>query len=102
MALSLRSLEGRRETRNSVKIKLQIRKQRDPPSVAEVVLTENLSRHGIRVLSTTAWEPGEHLCIRASLGGSEMRARVVYCRHLESEKFALGIELLSSVIKTGW
>jgi len=101
VALNVRLLEGRREKRNSAKIELQIRKLRDLPSVAEVVLTENLSRHGIRVLSTTAWEPGEHLCIRASLGGSEMRARVVYCRHLESEKFALGVELLSSVVKTG-
>jgi hypothetical protein len=100
MVPNLRSLGGRREKRNSAKVKLQIRKPQEPSSMAEVVSTENLSPSGVRVLSTTAWKPGEHLCIRASLGGSETRALVVYCRPLETRKFALGIELLSSVVQT--
>jgi hypothetical protein len=58
-------------------------------------LTENVSTHGARVVSSNPWKRNDRLnlwCLPADL---RARARVVYCEPLGRNSFAIGLELLA-------
>lgn len=58
-------------------------------------VTDNVSRHGARVLTSKALKPNERLNVRSMLGSYRSRARVVYCIR-EGEMYAIGLQFYAS------
>lgn len=58
-------------------------------------VTDNISRHGARVLTSRALRPNQRLILRSMLGSYRSRARVVYCVR-EGEMYAVGLQLYAS------
>jgi hypothetical protein len=59
-------------------------------------LTENVSTHGARVLSSRPWKPDERLNVHSLPGDFRARARVIYCVPLGTDSFAIGLQLLAA------
>ena len=68
----------------------------DRPEVAEKAVSQNLSSHGMRVTTESAWRPGEQAVV-SSREGMRTEAKVVYCEYLGADKFAVGLELIKPV-----
>jgi hypothetical protein len=58
-------------------------------------VTDNVSRHGARVLTSKPLRPNERLDLRSMLGSYRSRARVVYCV-AEGEMYAVGLQFYAS------
>lgn len=58
-------------------------------------VTDNVSRHGARVLTSKPLRPNERLDLRSMLGSYRSRARVVYCIP-EGEMYAVGLQFYAS------
>ena len=58
-------------------------------------VTDNVSRHGARVLTSKPLKPNDRLNLRSMLGSYKSRARVVYCV-AEGEMYAVGLQLYAS------
>jgi PilZ domain len=67
----------------------------DVRTPAHFGVTDNVSRHGARVLTSRALRPNERLNLRSMLGSYRSRARVVYCVP-EGEMYAVGLQLYAS------
>ena len=67
---------------------------------AQEGITENVSTHGARVVSSNPWKLNERLNLWALPGDFRARARVVYCEPLGGHSFAIGLQLLA--ISGGW
>jgi hypothetical protein len=63
---------------------------------AQEALTENVSTHGARVVSTIPWKLNARLNLWALPGDFRARARVVYCEPLGGKSFAIGLQLLAA------
>jgi hypothetical protein len=59
-------------------------------------LTENVSTHGARVVSSRPWKPDERLNVHSLPGDFRARARVIYCVPLGADSFAIGLQLLAA------
>ncbi len=59
-------------------------------------ITENVSTHGVRVVSSKPCKPNERLNIRSLPGDFRARARVVYCEPMGPDSFAIGLQLLAA------
>jgi PilZ domain len=58
-------------------------------------VTDNVSRHGARVLTSKPLKPNDRLDLRSLLGNYRSRARVVYCV-AEGEMYAVGLQFYAS------
>ncbi len=67
------------------------------PFITELAFTENISLHGVRVVTERAWKPGERVIVKSYHGSVQSRARVIYCHHLAKKRYAVGLELHSAV-----
>ncbi len=56
------------------------------PFITELAFAENVSLHGVRVVTERAWKRS-----------IQSRARVIYCHHLAKKRYAVGLELHSAV-----
>ena len=65
----------------------------DQPEPKQNARSQNISSHGMRLTTETAWRPGEQAMV-STKGGVWTEARIVYCEYLGSEKFAVGLELV--------
>jgi hypothetical protein len=63
---------------------------------AQEGLTENVSVHGARVVSSHPWKPDERLNVHSLPGDFRARARVIYCVPLGTDSFAIGLQLLAA------
>ncbi len=72
------------------------------PFITELAFTENVSLHGVRVVTERAWKPGERVIVKSYHGSIQSRARVIYCHHLAKKRYAVGLELHSAVGTWGW
>jgi len=59
-------------------------------------LTENISAHGARVVSSHPWKENDRLNLWCMPGDFRARARVVYCEPLGRRSYAIGLQLLAS------
>lgn len=64
----------------------------NPRLPAHFGVTDNISRHGACILTSTPWRPDERLNLRSLKGNFRSRARVVYCRP-HGEVYAVGLHL---------
>lgn len=62
---------------------------------ADEGLTENVSTHGVRVVSSRPWKPNDRLNLQSLPDDFRARARVVYCDALGVNSFAIGLHLLA-------
>lgn len=56
-------------------------------------VTDNISAHGARVLTSWAPKYNERLNVRSMLGSYRSRARVVYCVAADGGLYAVGLQL---------
>jgi hypothetical protein len=59
-------------------------------------VTDNVSSHGARVLTSKALQSNERLNVRSLFGSYRSRARVVYCVPAEGGLYAVGLQLYAS------
>jgi hypothetical protein len=59
-------------------------------------VTDNISAHGARVLTSRALRSNEQLNVRSLVGSYRSRARVVYCVPSDGGLFAIGLRFYTS------
>src|SRR5882757_2054422 len=67
------------------------------PFITELAFTENVSLHGVRVVTERAWKPGERVIVKSFHGSIQSVAKVIYCYRLAETRYAVGLELHSAV-----
>lgn len=86
-------LSGRRERRLPIMVVVQLRpSERVPAEEHERTYTDNVSGHGVRVLSTHPWHPGEQAEITPVSETSLVCGEVVYCQKLADARFFVGLK----------
>ena len=63
---------------------------------AHECVTENVSTHGARVVSSRPWKRNDRLNVHSLPGDFRARARVIYCEPLGTNSFAIGLQLLAA------
>jgi len=66
---------------------------------AQECVTENISTHGARVVSSKPWKRNERLNLHSVQGHFRARARVAYCEPLGVNSFVIGLRLLAATGK---
>ena len=87
--------EQRTETRSTTPIGVELCGL-DEPAFFEMTLTENVSRHGARVISKKSWQPQDRVFLRLKQC-DERCARIAYCHVLRKDAFAIGLKFSSAV-----
>jgi PilZ domain-containing protein len=85
----------RLEVRKPISVRVDLRSLDIRQRVQECV-TENVSTHGARVVSSKPWKRNERLNLHSLPGDFRARARVVYCEPLGVNSFAVGLQLLAA------
>lgn len=86
-------LNGREERRLPIMMEVNLA----PPGRAsgercERTFTDNISPHGIRLQSTSAWRMGEQAEVTPARGEGAMLGEVVYCQRAGKDQFFLGLK----------
>lgn len=89
-------IDARKEQRNPQKLQVLLSPV-DEPLLAEPGSTENISPHGLRVLTEWPWPRDIQLIVQSSENELWERARVVYCQTLSGNSFAQGLEFLARI-----
>src|SRR6266481_1629843 len=84
------------QKRTPTTVALQVTSVRQP-LITELAFTENVSLHGVRVVTERVWKPGERVIVKSYNGSVQSRATVIYCHHLAKARYAVGLELHSAV-----
>jgi len=84
------------QKRTPATVALQVSSAKQP-FITELAFTENVSLHGVRVVTERAWKPGERVTVKSYHGTIQSRATVIYCHHLAKKRYAVGLELHSAV-----
>ena len=82
--------ERRRESRTSTEVDVELSSLDEPP-LREKALTENVSRHGARIVTTNRWRPNCRVQVRLPHGPERSHARIAYCHFLRGDAFAVGL-----------
>jgi hypothetical protein len=89
-------VKGKRvEERSRIKVGVDLCSL-DVRTPAQSGLTDNVSAHGARVLTTRPLRFNERLNVRSMVGSYRSRARVVYCVPVEDGLFAIGLQFYAS------
>ena len=67
----------------------------DEPLSCEITFTENVSRHGARVVTKKHWSPNEGVLVRLPQEGLLSSARIAYCQSMKGDEFAMGLQFSS-------
>lgn len=88
-------LSGRNERRLPIAVVVRLATLEQVSSEShERTYTDNISPHGVRVLSTRAWQPGQQAEIIPDKDGSPVHGEVVYCHPLDNNRFCVGFKFL--------
>ena len=90
--------KGRREKRSPWEFEVLL-SSGGQPMLAERASTENVSSSGVRVRTEQLWKPDTRVFVKSSRGDAWARARVVYCRTLQSTTRALGLEFYATAYR---
>ena len=69
----------------------------DEATHKEKTLTENVSAHGMRVLTQRRFRPKQQAVVISPSDGVWSRAKVIYCVAVAENRFAVGMELTGRV-----
>jgi hypothetical protein len=72
----------------------------DEPFLCEITFTENVSRHGARVLTKRHWSPSDNVLVKLPQESRPSRARITYCQPLKGDEFAMGLQF--SLVVYDW
>jgi hypothetical protein len=90
--------EGKRiQKRAATSVALQISSARQP-LITELAFTENVSLHGVRIVTKRPWKPEERVIVKSGQGRIQSRAKVIYCQELAGARYAVGLELFTAVL----
>jgi hypothetical protein len=64
----------------------------DEPLIHEITFTENVSRHGARVVTKRRWSPNDSVLVKLPQESLPSRARITYCQPLKGDEFAMGLQ----------
>jgi|SRR5882762_9331223 len=92
---------GRYEKRTAKAVTVELVRLDDESRLSERTVTENVSPRGARVVTELICAPGKHVLVTAPGEGVQSLARVVYCQHVESTKFVVGLQLVVRVEEWG-
>jgi len=99
---ALRKLEQRRmEARIPTRVGLEL-SDPDEPLIYEITLTENVSRHGARVVTKRCWSPNDSVLVKLPQESLPSRARITYCQPLKGDEFAMGLQFSLLVYDYDW
>jgi hypothetical protein len=99
---ALRKLEQRRmEARIPTRVGLEL-SDPDKPLIYEITLTENVSRHGARVVTKRFWSPNDSVLVKLPQESLPSRARITYCQPLKGDEFAMGLQFSLLVYDCDW
>jgi hypothetical protein len=91
------STDGKRiQKRTPATVALQISSAKQP-FISELAFTENVSLHGVRVVTERAWKPEERVIVKSYYGSIQSPAKIIYCYRLAEARYAVGLELRSAV-----
>jgi PilZ domain len=89
---ALRKLKQyRMEARIPTTVGLELSGLEEPP-IYEITLTENVSRHGARVVTKRPWRPNDSVLVKLPQECLPSHARITYCQPLKGDEFALGLQ----------
>jgi len=63
----------------------------------EMTFTENVSRHGARVVTKRRWSPNDSVLVKLPQESLPSRARITYCQPLKGDEFAMGMQFSLAV-----
>jgi PilZ domain len=89
LAALKRSEEQRIEARIPTRVGLELSGP-DEPLIYEITFTENVSRHGARVVTKRRGSPNDSVLVKLPQSLS-CRARITYCQPLKGDEFAMGL-----------
>lgn len=87
--------QHRMESRTPARVGVEISGP-DEPAIIEIALTENVSRHGARVVTKRHWQPNDSVIVKLLRGDRRSGARIAYCKPLKREAFAVGLQFSSA------
>src|SRR6266404_2544535 len=93
-----RPFDGRIEKRTPTSLPVYLASLEDPRA-RERTLTENVSPHGVRVISQRSWQSGEGSVVTLLTGGFPQVGRVIYCLPKVGDRFCLGVEFPDRTVK---
>jgi len=88
---ALRKPEERTEARIPSRVGLELSGP-DEPLIHEITFTENVSRHGARVVTKRRWNPNDSVLVKLPQESLPSRARITYCQPLKGDEFAMGLQ----------
>ena len=88
---ALRKPEERTEARVPTRVGLELSGP-DEPLIHEITFTENVSRHGARVVTKRRWSPNDSVLVKLPQESLPSRARITYCQPLKGDEFAIGLQ----------
>jgi PilZ domain-containing protein len=91
--------EQRMEARIPTRVGLELFGAVEPP-IHEIAFTENVSRHGARVVSKMRWSPNDSVLVKLPQGCLPSRARITYCQPLKGDECAMGLQF--SLVVYDW
>jgi hypothetical protein len=94
--LRMPSVGKRIQKRSPTNVALQISSAKQPLT-AELAFAENISLHGVRIVTKRAWKPEERVLLKSRHGSIQSRAKVIYCYQLGEGRYAVGLELFLPV-----
>jgi hypothetical protein len=87
-------LTGRSDRRIIKEVAVELARP-DASQPRELAIAQNVSTRGMRVATEHIWLPGDPVLLSSPESGVCTQARVVYCQRIESNRFAVGLELLA-------
>jgi PilZ domain len=88
--------ERRKEARIPTTVGLEL-SGLDEPLIYEITFTENVSRHGARVVTKRHWRPNDSVLVKLPEECFPTRARITYCLPLKGDEFVTGLQFSSVV-----
>jgi hypothetical protein len=85
---------GRSDRRFTKEVALELARP-DVSQLREMAIAQNVSARGMQVATENVWLPGAPVLLSSPESGLLTRARVVYCKRMENNRFAVGLELLA-------
>jgi hypothetical protein len=89
--LRLKSFDARIEKRDPLPVQIYLASL-DDPRARERTVTEDVSPHGARVLTSRYWRHGEVPLLTPLIGDYPKHARVVYCAPQPDGGYCVGVE----------
>ena len=89
----------RREARIPMRVGLELASP-DDPLIYEIAFTENVSRHGARVVTKRRRRPNDGILVKLPQESLPSRARITYFEPLKGDEFAIGLQFSLAVY--GW